>query len=274
MAKHDASAASRFDEYVKRIATALNHADRLEPLRAYLTGLLLPGTHQAALAIARDHALAQMERHAPIAVWVIDDTGIPKKGTHSVGVARQYCGALGKTDNCQVVVTVSLANTTMSVPCAYRLYLNEDWSRDQKRRQKAGVPKEIAFTTKWEIALSALDSLLAEDIPHAPVVADAGYGVVTAFREGLTKRRLSYAVGISAETGLWPPGMEPLPPNKWSGRGRPTKRLRRTARHHPLSAIELALSLPKKSFADCSLARGNKGYNAITIRSGYRTPRS
>jgi SRSO17 transposase len=106
----------------------------------------------------------------------------------------------------------------MSVPCAYRLYQNEDWSRDQKRRQKAGVPKEIAFATKWEIALSALDSLLAEDIPHAPVVADAGYDVVTAFRGGLTKRRLSYAVVISAETGLWPPGMEPLAPNKWSGR--------------------------------------------------------
>ena len=307
MAKHDASAASRFDEYVKRIAAALNHADRLEPLRAYLTGLLLPGDRksvepmaakidprhvssrhqsmhhfvasapwdtQAALTIARDHALAQMERHAPIAAWVIDDTGIPKKGTHSVGVARQYCGALGKTDNCQVVVTVSLANTTMSVPCAYRLYLNEDWSRDQKRRQKAGVPKEIAFTTKWEIALSALDSLLAEDIPHAPVVADAGYGVVTAFREGLTKRRLSYAVGISAETGLWPPGMKPLAPKKWSGRGRPTKRLRRTARHHPLSAIELALSLPKKSWRIVRWREGTKGtmqsrFAAVIVRPAH-----
>jgi SRSO17 transposase len=307
MAKNDASAASRFEEYVKRIAATLNHADRLEPLRAYLTGLLLPGERksvepmaarvdprqvcsrhqsmhhfvasapwdaQAVLAVARDYALAQMERHAPITVWVIDDTGIPKKGSHSVGVTRQYCGASGKRDNCQVVVTVSLANTTMSVPCAYRLYLPENWAQDKKRRQEAGIPKEIAFRTKWEIALSALDSLLAEDIPRAPVLADAGYGVVTAFREGLTQRRLSYAVGISAETSLWPPGMEPLPPKRWKGQGRPTKNLRRTARHHPFSARELALKLPQKSWRTVRWREGTKGamqsrFAAVVVRPAH-----
>src|SRR5436309_9123105 len=148
--------AARFAEYLERLGEAVGHADRAGPLRAYVTGLLLPGErksvepmaakidprHVAArhqsmhhfvaqapwepapvLAVARDYALAQLERHGPVAAWVVDDTAYPKKGTHSVGVARQYCGVLGKPENCQVAVTISLVNATMSVPGAYRLYL-------------------------------------------------------------------------------------------------------------------------------------------------------
>ena len=140
-----------------------------------------PWDWQPLLAVARDYALEQVERHAPVATWIVDDTGMPKKGSHSVGVARQYCGRLGTQDNCQVVVTVSMANSIMSVPCAYRLYLPEVWTRDRKRCREAGIPDEIPFATKWEIALSAIDGLLAEDLPRAPVTADAGYGSVTAF---------------------------------------------------------------------------------------------
>ena len=234
MGKNRTSGASRFDDFVSRLGEHLGHADRFEPLRAYLTGLLLPGErksvepmaakidprrvssrHQSmhhfvasapwdwkpVLAVARDYALEQIERHAPVATWVVDDTGMPKKGSHSVGVARQYCGRLGKQDNCQVVVTVSMANPIMSVPCAYRLYLPEAWAQDRKRCGEAGIPDEVLFATKWEIALAAIDDLLAEDLPRAPVTADAGYGMVTAFREGLTRRRLSYALAIPSETG-------------------------------------------------------------------------
>ena len=183
------AAAERFAEYLARLATAVGHADRVEPLRAYLTGLLLPGDrksvepmaakvdprrvrarHQsmhhfvanapwddgAVLAVARDYALAQLERHGPVAAWVVDDTGYPKKGTHSVGVARQYCGVLGKQDNCQVAVTVSAVNATMSVPSAYRLYLPEAWASDRARRRTAGVPEAVLFQRKWELALAAL----------------------------------------------------------------------------------------------------------------------
>ncbi|HXK36421.1 MAG TPA: IS701 family transposase [Candidatus Paceibacterota bacterium] len=307
MAKPQPSAASRFNEYVNHLGETLNHADRIEPLRAYLTGLLLPGDRksiepmaakvdparvssrhqsmhhfvasapwdsQGALAVARDYALEQIERHAPVAAWVIDDTGMPKKGSHSVGVARQYCGILGKQENCQVVVTVSLTNTTMSVPGAYRLYLPEAWAKDRKRRRKAGVPPEITFATKWEIALESIDALTAEDLPRAPVVADAGYGVVTEFREGITHRGLSYIVGISAETSLWPPGLQPLSPRRWSGRGRPPKRLRRTARHRPLSAKELAMKLPALEWKTVRWREGTRGtmqsrFAAVRVRPAH-----
>jgi hypothetical protein len=158
-----AEAAERLEEYLERLGAAIGHADRREPLRAYVTGLLLPGErksvepmaaridprhvrarHQSmhhlvangpwdereVLRRARDYALEPLERHAPVGAWVIDDTGIPKKGRMSVGVARQYCGQLGKQDNCQVVVTLSLVNAVMSVPAAYRLYLPEVWTKD------------------------------------------------------------------------------------------------------------------------------------------------
>jgi SRSO17 transposase len=196
----------RFDRYLTRLAEAVGHADRRWPLEAYLTGLLLSGerksvepmaakieprhvsrAHQSmhhfvakapwedrpVLAVAREYALAQLERHAPVAAWVVDDTAIPKKGKHSVGVARQYCGVLGKQENCQVAVSVSLANKTMSVPAAWRLYLPAEWAKDPKRRARAGVPRDVVFLEKWRMALEEIDALLAEDLPPAPVVADA-----------------------------------------------------------------------------------------------------
>jgi SRSO17 transposase len=302
------SGASRFEGYVNRLAEQLGHADRREPLRAYLTGLLLPGERksiepmaakidprkvssrhqsmhhfvasapwdwQPVLAVARDYALEQIERHAPVATWVVDDTGMPKKGSHSVGVARQYCGRLGKQDNCQVVVTVSMANTIMSVPSAYRLYLPEVWTQDRKRCREAGIPDGIGFATKWEIALAAIDDLLAEDLPRAPVTGDAGYGMVTAFRDGLTRRRLSYALAIPSETSLWPPGSQPFAPKRWSGRGRPALRIRRTARHRPLSAAELAQRLPPHSWKTVRWREGTRGtmrsrFAAVRVRPAHR----
>lgn len=118
--------------------------------------------------------------------WIIDDTGFPKKGNHSVGVARQYCGQLGKQDNCQVAVSMSLASARGSVPIAYRLYLPADWSADQERREKAQVPREVAFATKPQIALAQVREALAEGVPPGIVLADAGYGDETAFRDELT----------------------------------------------------------------------------------------
>ena len=246
----------RFESYLDRLAEAVGHADRRWPLEAYLMGLLLPGERksvepmaaqiaprqvsrahqsmhhfvanapwddQAVLAAARDWALTQLERHAPIGAWVVDDTGIPKKGKHSVGVARQYCGTLGKTANCQVAVSVSLANKTMSVPAAWRLYLPEEWVTDPERRAAVGVPPEMGFLKKWEIALEEIDRLLEEDLPPAPVVADAGYGNTTEFRDALTERGFSYVVGTGPRTMVWPPGKEPPPPEALQGPGPPAQ---------------------------------------------------
>jgi SRSO17 transposase len=292
MARSGAGGEKRFEEYVQKLGEAIGHADRHEPLQAYLTGLLLSGErksvepmaaridprhvsarHQSmhhfvasapwderpVLAVARDYALAQLERHAPVAAWVVDDTGIPKKGKHSAGVARQYCGPLGKQDNCQVAVTVSLANNTMSVPCAWRLYLPEEWSTDRRRREACGVPTEIRFQPKWQIALEEIDRLLADDLPRAPIVADAGYGVVTEFREGVTTRGLSYAVGISKEITVWPKGRSPLSPRRWKGIGRPTKLLRRSPQHQPVSVLRLAGELPPSAYRKIRWREGSRG---------------
>ena len=308
MAKLHQTAASRFSEYIERLGSALGHADRLEPLRAYVSGLLLPGERksvepmaakvdphrvsarhqsmhhfvasapwdaQAVLRVARDYGLEQLERHAPVAAWIVDDTGMPKKGSHSVGVTRQYCGALGKQDNCQVVVTVSVANGTMSIPCAYRLYLPEGWTSDGRRRQEAGIPEGIGFATKWQIAVGALEQMVEDGVPPAPVVADAGYGVVTAFRDAMTARGLSYMVGITAETTLWPPEVEPLPPRRWSGQGRPPTNLRRSARHRPESARSLAVGLPRTSWRTIRWREGTRGmmqsrFAALRVRAAHR----
>jgi SRSO17 transposase len=128
---------------------------------------------------------------------------------------------LGKQDNCQVAVSVSVAHERASIPVAYRLYLPETWARDRRRRRAAGVPDPLAFRAKWQIALEQITQLASEGVRAAPVVADAGYGVVTAFRDALTAQAIPYIVGISTETTVWPPGQAPLPPRNYRGRGRP-----------------------------------------------------
>jgi SRSO17 transposase len=299
---------TRFDDYVARLGETLGHADRRWPLEAYLTGLLLSGerksvepmaakveprhgsrAHQSMhhfvanapweerdlLAVARDYALAQLERHAPVGAWVVDDTAIPKKGNHSVGVSWQYCGVLGKRANCQVAVTVSLVNKTMSIPAAWRLYLPEKWAQDPERRRKAGIPTEVAFLKKWQIALEEIDALLAEDLPPAPVVADAGYGDTSEFRDALTERGFSYALGIKADTSVWPSGTAPLPPKRWSGRGRPPMRVRRSEDHKPFSARELAARLSNRVWKSVRWREGTKGtlssrFAAARIRPAHR----
>jgi SRSO17 transposase len=194
--------------------------------------------------------------------WIIDDTGFPKKGTHSVGVARQYCGMLGKQDNCQVAVSVSLACDQGSVPVAWQLYLPEEWAVDPVRRTQTGVPEDLRFATKPQIALAQLRALLAEGAPRHCVLADAGYGVDTAFRQALSDMGLQYAVGVTSAVVVWPPGVEPLPPKRYSGNGRPPVMPRRTARLQPMSVKALALSLPEQEF------------QTITWREGTNDPLS
>src|SRR5256885_13272633 len=122
----------------------------------------------AVLRAARETVLAALERHGPVAAWVVDDTGMPKKGRHSVGVARQYCGVLGKQDKCQVAVSISLAHERASVPVAYRLYLAEMWAQDRRRRLAAGVPANVYVRTKWRIALEQGARLAAAGAPAPP----------------------------------------------------------------------------------------------------------
>ena len=149
----------------------------------------------------------------------MDETGYPKKGRRSVGVTRQYCGPLGKPDNCQVAVSVSLANDAVSLPVAYRLYLPESWAQDRRRRRAARVLDDLEFQPKWQLALAQIRALQAEGVPPAPVVADAGYGDTTEFSEALTAAGLAYAVGVKGETTVWRPGQAPRPPKPRRGGG-------------------------------------------------------
>jgi SRSO17 transposase len=203
---------------------------------------------QKVLAKVREMVLPQIERHGSIEAWIIDDTGFPKKGKHSVGVARQYCGQLGKQDNCQVAVSLSLANHHASLPVAYRLYLPEDWATDSRRRRKSGVPETISFKTKPEIALEQIDAACKAGLPRGVVLMDAGYGCNTKLRTAISALALRYVAGILPNTSVWAPGTEPLPPKKWSGCGRPPKLIRRDGKHRPLSVKELALGLPKRAW--------------------------
>lgn len=299
---------ARFTAYVGTLGAALGHADRVAPFRSYCTGLLLPGdrksvepmaarvepgrvraTHQslhhfvakaawadeAVLAAVRAEVLPVIAQHGPVNAWIIDDTGVPKQGTHSVGVARQYCGQLGKVDNCQVAVTLSAANDHASLPLAHHLYLPAEWADDPARRARAGVPEDVAFQTKPEIALDQIRAALAAGVPPAAVLADAAYGVDTAFRDGITELGLAYSAGVQPLTPLWPPGTEPLPPKPWSGRGRKPTRVRRDAAHQPVTAKDLALSLPRKAWRRVTWREGTNDtlasrFAAVRVRPAHQ----
>ncbi len=206
---------SRFEAFVEGLVGVIGHADRAKPLRDYCLGLLMPcerksveplaaitapertaAQHQSLLHFVgegrwsdekvltkvREMVLPEIGRHGPIQAWIIDDTGFPKQGRHSVGVARQYCGQLGKQDNCQVAVSLSLANHAASLPVAYRLYLPEEWAQDRARRRKTGVPEDIVFKTKPQIALEQIRKACEAGLPHGVVLMDAGYGANTNLR--------------------------------------------------------------------------------------------
>jgi SRSO17 transposase len=239
---------TRFNSYVDGLMSVLGHADRARPLHDYCVGLVMPGErksvepmaavtapsrvnaqHQSLLhfvgiapwsdeqllAKVCEMVMPAMERHGPIEAWIIDDTGFPKKGKHSVGVARQYCGQLGKQDNCQVAVSLSIANRQASLPVAYRLYLPRDWAKDRERRAKAGVPKDIRFQTKPEIALKHIRSACEAGLPHGVILMDAGYGANTDLRTNITQLGLTYVAGILPQTKVWGEGKrKPVPVEK------------------------------------------------------------
>jgi SRSO17 transposase len=225
--------AGRFASYLDGLADVIGHAARVGPMRDYCTGLLLPcerksvepiaaatapervgAQHQAllhflaegvwsdeiVLAKVREMVLPQIERHGAIRAWIIDDTGFPKHGLHSVGVTRQYCGELGKQENCQVAVSLSVANHHASLPVAYRLYLPKSWAQDRKRRRKAGVPNEIAFQTKPKIALDQLAWACAAGLPRGVVVMDSAYGSDASLRRGARDLGLDYSAAVWART--------------------------------------------------------------------------
>jgi SRSO17 transposase len=216
--------------------------------------------HHVLLGAIRDYCLPLITANGPLEAWIVDDTSFPKKGNHSVGVAPQHCGNLGKQANCQDAVSLSLAGPNAALPVAYRLYLPEVWASDPVRRELAGIPAEVGFEKKWEIAFRLTDQLLKEGVPKAPFLGDAGYGSVPAFRRGLSSRGFQYVLGIRGTDQVWPPGWTPLPAGtKPSAKGRRVAHLRQNPEIPALTVLELAMSLPREAWQEVSWREGTRG---------------
>jgi SRSO17 transposase len=234
-----------------------------------------PWDDEVLLDRALDTVLTSMLQREPVVAWVVDDTGFPKKGRHSVGVIRQYCGQVGKQDNCRVAVSLSVTTEKASMPIAFRLYLPEAWANDEQRREKAGVPAEIKFQTKPQIALAGIERARERGIPEGVVLADAGYGNDTQFRERLSEWKLSYVAGIQSGVTVWKPGEQPLPALEEKGTGRPPKLLRRDPKHQPVTVRELALTLPSDAWKTVAWRQGVKKklasrFAAVRVRCAHR----
>ena len=251
--RSEGDADARFSAYVEGLASVVGHADRIGPLRDYCTGLILPGERksvepmavktapartaaqhqsllhfvgvatwpdQKVLAKVREMVLPAIQQHGPIEAWIIDDTAFPKQGKHSVGVHHQYCGQLGKQANCQVAVSLSIANHAASLPVAYRLYLPKDWVDDDARRSKAGVPSDISFKTKPEIALEQIRWACEAGLPRGVALMDGAYGSDSRLRAGMTALGVTYVAGVQPKALVWPSGSGPRRQGKLNNKGR------------------------------------------------------
>ena len=278
--------ADRFVAYADALAGVLGHADRAGPLRDYCTGLMLPlerksieplaaatapervsAQHQSlmhfvssspwsdekVLGRVRDLVLPSLERHGPIEAWIVDDTGFRKQGRHSVGVARQYLGEIGKQDNCQVAVSLSVANAWASLPVALRLYLPKAWTQDWARRKAAHVPEQVAFATKPQIALEQIRWAVEAGLPRGVVLIDPGYGHDAGLRAGVSVLGLTYVAGVLSNDMVFDPNAEIEPSRPAPRRGR----------HHrepdTISVKEAALRLPASAWCRIKWREGTNG---------------
>jgi SRSO17 transposase len=277
---------SRFATYVDELTTVIGRAERVQPLNDYCVGIL--GTDgrrsvepiaamtapahtsvqhqkllhfvsnarwddQPVLAKVRELVLPKIKRHGAIKAWIIDDTSFPKCGSKSVGVHHQYCGQLGKQANCQVAVTLSIANHHASLPIAYRLYLPQEWAKDRARRKKARIPKGISFKTKPQIALEQIAEASTAGVPPGVVLLDASYGTNSRLRAGITALGLPYAAAIIPTVMV----------RRVSDRGEFEQRL---------SVKSLALRLPKHAWRKITWREGtNKKLSSRFARVRVRT---
>lgn len=300
---------ARFEQYCDAMVSTLGHADREQPGRWYLKGLVLPGgrksvepmaarvqpdrvrsAHQSMHHLVADaqwsdetmlsavakQVLPKLINEGDPVIWIVDDTGFPKKGRHSVGVAHQYCGQTGKQDNCRVAVTLSIATRQGSLPVGYRLYLPREWTEDAPRCRAVGVPEDVVFATKPQLAWQQIEAALAAGYPRGPVLADAAYGDETAWRERLAQHGLRYALGVRPATTVWWGEHQPAAaPTPKAGSGRPQRKLQRDASHQPIAVADLARALPAASWRSVSWRQGVSGplrsrFARVRVRAAHR----
>ena len=290
--------------FVDTLTTGLGRSERRTAMGQYITGLLLDGERksiepiaarlvddvtqieamrqrlqQCVVVSAWDEAtvfarLAQMlDRDLPeVTAFVVDDTGFPKKGRHSVGVARQYSGTLGRTDNCQIATSLHLAGERGSGCIGMRLYLPEAWTSDRARCRAAGVPDTITFAPKWQHALALLDAALAAGVRRHVVLGDAAFGEVTAFREALAARGLSYVLRVPSNLVVWPPDTRFAVPAGRSAIGRPRSTPRPTTPTAPVTLAALAATLRHRRVTWREGSRGQQAsrFAAVRVRLAHR----
>jgi SRSO17 transposase len=284
--------------FVERLTAGLGRSERRTAMGQYITGLLLDGERKSIEPIAArlvddaaqiqamrqrlqqcvvvspwDEAtvfarLAHMlDRQLPdVTAFVVDDTGFPKKGRHSVGVARQYSGTLGRTDNCQIATSLHLAGERGSGCIGMRLYLPENWTTDRPRCDAAGVPDTVTFAPKWQQALGLLDAALAAGVRHHVVLGDAAFGEVTAFRNALTARGLSYVLRVPHNLVVWPPGTRFALPLQRGTTGRPRSTPRPTTSTSPLSLAAVAATLRHRRVTWREGSRGQQASRFAAVR--------
>lgn len=284
--KQLAGVQKRLDDFLAGLTVPLGRSERKRWAEIYVRGLLLDGARKSVQPMAQrmegsdEQGLNQFLNQSPWAVvevqhllaarlredeheptfWAIDETSFPKAGEHSVGVARQYCGALGKIANCQVAVSLHWRQATMSCPVSWRLHLPQSWCDDPARRRAAHVPAEVVYQTKTEQALELIAQALEWDLPRGVVLVDSFYGNDYSFRETLRGQQLEYAVSVQPTTAVWAtdPSKVPLPPAAPTGRPR---------RYPRLADLPLAISLE-------TLARQarKKDWRLVTWRQGTKGP--
>lgn len=291
------------DAYIDELTEGMGRPERRAAMGLYLTGLLLDGERKSIEPIASrlvddvsevEGMRQRLQQCITVSTWaeaelfrriarkvdadlpdvealVIDDTGFAKKGEHSVGVARQYSGTLGRIDNCQVATSLHLAGESGSACIGFRLYLPEEWANDRRRCKKAGVPSDVKFAPKWELALRLVDDALEAGVGTHVALADAGYGDTKEFRTGLRERGLHYAVGVHHPTLVWRPGTKFAIPTKTSKKGAAPRNLQATS-GAPISIGELSKQLPYRSVTWREGTRGKQSsrFAAVRVHTAHR----
>lgn len=280
-----AAVSRRLDQFLGDLLAPMGRSERRNWATIYIQGLLLDGERKSIEPMAKriagadiqslrqfvgqspwpveevQHLLA--EKMADLLtepeVWMIDETSFPKAGDASVGVARQYCGALGKVANCQVAVSLHWSTAQMSCPMLWRLYLPEIWLTDPQRRLAGKIPPHIQYQSKNQLALGLIDQALGWDLPRLPVVADSAYGNDFDFRQALRQRRLPYAVAVEPTTKVWSADPKQIPVPAANSGGRPRKFVPLEALPDPQTLGELARSLPSSAWQTVRWRTGTKG---------------
>jgi SRSO17 transposase len=285
---------ARLEAHVRDLLEPVGRSERRHWGSVYVRGLLLDGERKSIEPMAyrlpdgnvqaiqqfigqspwdpmpiRRRLAERMSRElVPAHAWIVDDTGFPKKGNHSVGVARQYSGTLGKVGNCQIAVSLNLATDDACMPLNFALYFPESWTNDPPRMKRAGVPEETVFKTKWQLALDLIDEALSWDVPRGVVVSDIFYGKINEFRQGLIDRELFYLVEVESKTIVFD-----QPDSAKRKKGRPKKNIAK-GKPKTLSVKEFAKTLPSWKYKTIRWREGSKGhmvsrYAAVRVQPAH-----